>query len=547
MREHQVFISYAREDRPVAELLAKTLESNGASVWWDRKLIAGASFDEMIDEALTNAGCVIVLWSRVSVESDWVKNEAAEGLKRKALVPVLLEDVRIPLQFRHLHAVNLARWSGDASHVEYLGLLQAVRGRANARPGGGDSVGPAVAKVSPALAHGNDLPNQPNRRRIVLAAIGAALTAAAGGLLYRRRIRHESIPIEDFEQLANSCKQLSLKLGSCQEGTGGYKANPYQESEDAYATGQVLYALFVSAQSGAGDIDQERSARGAQAMCRLAAQFFPTVEAMPGTLGTGPGLAPEPRVVALAWAVAALARYLARVDDAQTRARLIALRRLLLENGLDSGSFQFRADSVNAKRPNAYATVVALMALLECQRTLGSDPTGDHAITAAAAWLTKTYPSPSTSGEVAIQAVDGLAGQAFWVIERARALRSASTRTPAEERVAALLLQDLLKQCRALGSPEKNCAAPDGKVPNGVSPTPLIMLWLPWSALASVLLVRNPPRAVTERDFETLVATARTLLARLAARYDMNVDNYRYEPAEVVLTMAAALPATTQA
>ena len=68
------FISYAREDRDRAAKLAVALEARGWSVWWDPKIQAGQSFDEIIERELAAADCVVVLWSKHSIASEWVKN-----------------------------------------------------------------------------------------------------------------------------------------------------------------------------------------------------------------------------------------------------------------------------------------------------------------------------------------------------------------------------------------------------------------------------------------------------------------------------------------
>jgi hypothetical protein len=94
-----IFISYAREDRDKAKALAKLFQQQDWSVWWDRN-IPGRSFDEVIEEALGAAKCVVVLWSKNSASSDWVKGEAAEALQRKILVPVRIESANVPLEFR---------------------------------------------------------------------------------------------------------------------------------------------------------------------------------------------------------------------------------------------------------------------------------------------------------------------------------------------------------------------------------------------------------------------------------------------------------------
>lgn len=54
-----VFISYAHEDRASAELLAQILQAKGWSVWWDRNIVAGQSFDQIIEHELDTAKAVI--------------------------------------------------------------------------------------------------------------------------------------------------------------------------------------------------------------------------------------------------------------------------------------------------------------------------------------------------------------------------------------------------------------------------------------------------------------------------------------------------------
>ena len=52
-----------------------------------RKLRAGERFNDVIENALNEAKCVIVLWSKRSVQSLYVKDEATHALNRKKLVP----------------------------------------------------------------------------------------------------------------------------------------------------------------------------------------------------------------------------------------------------------------------------------------------------------------------------------------------------------------------------------------------------------------------------------------------------------------------------
>jgi hypothetical protein len=122
-----IFISYSKEDRPRARTLAEALEQRGFSVWWDRKIPVGKSFQQVIQEAVDEARCIVVIWSEHSVKSDWVQNEAEEGKRRNILTPVMLDEVKIPLGFRHLQAANLTNWQIGQEHAEFEGLLESIR------------------------------------------------------------------------------------------------------------------------------------------------------------------------------------------------------------------------------------------------------------------------------------------------------------------------------------------------------------------------------------------------------------------------------------
>jgi hypothetical protein len=81
---------------------------------------------EVIQHALDQARCVVVLWSSASLSSHWVNTEAREGLRRGILVPVMLEDVTMPLEFRSIQSVGLSRWPDQACEQEIHKLVTAV-------------------------------------------------------------------------------------------------------------------------------------------------------------------------------------------------------------------------------------------------------------------------------------------------------------------------------------------------------------------------------------------------------------------------------------
>ena len=67
---------------------------------------------------------MIVVWSGLSIKSDYVRAEAGEGAERGILFPVMLEEVRIPLPFRQLQTARLIDWRGEPRHPEFERLVR---------------------------------------------------------------------------------------------------------------------------------------------------------------------------------------------------------------------------------------------------------------------------------------------------------------------------------------------------------------------------------------------------------------------------------------
>ncbi len=123
----RIFVSYARVDQERVRRIAELLSCSW-SVWWDEEVPPGRHFDQVIEEVLNAACCVVVVWSSASIKSHWVRAEAAEGLARHVLIPVKIDEVAPPLQFRQLQTVNLVGWDGRAVTREVERLHAAVAG-----------------------------------------------------------------------------------------------------------------------------------------------------------------------------------------------------------------------------------------------------------------------------------------------------------------------------------------------------------------------------------------------------------------------------------
>jgi TIR domain len=155
-----IFISYKREDQPIARKLADALEREGWTVWWDPKLRAGERFNDVIEKALKESKCVVVMWSKRSVESLYVKDEATYALNRNKLVPVMIEEVELPFRFEGLHTPSLLGWDGSKDFSEFRRLVEdissildppAIDSRKAAPPGQGETE-PVVFETTRELA-----------------------------------------------------------------------------------------------------------------------------------------------------------------------------------------------------------------------------------------------------------------------------------------------------------------------------------------------------------------------------------------------------------
>lgn len=138
MNHHDVFISYSRDDRPKVEKIANALTERGLHVWWDPKIKTGAGFRQEISEALTSTRSVIVVWSRHSVASRFVADEADEGAARDILFPALIDNVDIPLGFRQIQTADLTHWRGNLNDNAFKAYIDAVVEGAKAMQGAPD-------------------------------------------------------------------------------------------------------------------------------------------------------------------------------------------------------------------------------------------------------------------------------------------------------------------------------------------------------------------------------------------------------------------------
>jgi adenylate cyclase len=124
-----IFISYSRQDKARVAPLVAALEAAGWSVWWDPEIAPGEEFDGLISRELDAARSLVVVWTAASVDSRWVRGEARDAADRGVLVPVRLDNARLPIDFRAVHTTDLDGWNDDPSSPAFQGLRKALEAK----------------------------------------------------------------------------------------------------------------------------------------------------------------------------------------------------------------------------------------------------------------------------------------------------------------------------------------------------------------------------------------------------------------------------------
>ena len=128
-----VFISYASEDRDRVRPLAQALEGRGFTIWWDRALASGQDYASIIERELKNAKAVIVVWTRASAASTFVRDEAGRARDQDRLVPVMLDRVEIPLGFGAYQAEDFTAWNGQRNAAQVQLLEESIKAKLSGR------------------------------------------------------------------------------------------------------------------------------------------------------------------------------------------------------------------------------------------------------------------------------------------------------------------------------------------------------------------------------------------------------------------------------
>lgn len=129
--QKKAFISYSTKDREFVEKLANDLSNEKFQLFFDKwEIKVGDSIVEKINDALEEMKDFIIILSKSSVNSNWVKKELSSGIVKKLedssirILPVLKEECSIPLIIKDLKYANFCETyeTGLIDLIDTLGL-----------------------------------------------------------------------------------------------------------------------------------------------------------------------------------------------------------------------------------------------------------------------------------------------------------------------------------------------------------------------------------------------------------------------------------------
>ncbi|HEX8841988.1 MAG TPA: TIR domain-containing protein [Sphingomicrobium sp.] len=121
-----VFISYARSDEDLAREIGDLIREAGYEVWRDDELPAHRSYADVIEERLSGAAAVVVLWSAEAAKSQWVRAEADAARSALTLVQATLDGTIPPLPFNQIQCADLKGWDGQRTASGWRKLLASL-------------------------------------------------------------------------------------------------------------------------------------------------------------------------------------------------------------------------------------------------------------------------------------------------------------------------------------------------------------------------------------------------------------------------------------
>lgn len=182
MAKAKVFISYASQDKAVADAVVAALERAGITCWIaPRDMIAGAFYADAIVHAIDSASSLVLILSKDGTHSHHVLRELERAAsRRRAVITLKIDTKPMPAAFEYF--LNTSQWldaSGGHPERQFPKLIEALRGVR------GDA--PYTAESCKSI----EAPTYPIRKEIVAALAIVVATAIAYVLVVKPWQRNE--------------------------------------------------------------------------------------------------------------------------------------------------------------------------------------------------------------------------------------------------------------------------------------------------------------------------------------------------------------------
>ena len=96
-----VFISYSTKDQAAAEAMREFLAGNGIRTWMaPHDIPAGSKYAQVINQALRDCACLVLMLTNESQSSIWVAKEVERAIHyKKTVMPLQLEELVLNDEF----------------------------------------------------------------------------------------------------------------------------------------------------------------------------------------------------------------------------------------------------------------------------------------------------------------------------------------------------------------------------------------------------------------------------------------------------------------
>jgi hypothetical protein len=117
-----IFVSHSSKDKSIIEGICDQLEKRGISLWISSKDVKpGLEWDKSIENALDKAEYVLLMVSKASIDSSYVRTEIEYALNEgKVVIPILLEQVKLPLRWHTLQFVDYGEFADRPAAIEQI-------------------------------------------------------------------------------------------------------------------------------------------------------------------------------------------------------------------------------------------------------------------------------------------------------------------------------------------------------------------------------------------------------------------------------------------